>query len=513
MRTHCQVGGLLLAILALVCAAAVPAVSDPVERLQPRWVRSKPVHTQWRSGWHENLVVLKCVRESCVRLRNGRLVSLNGTSLYGLHQVLMTHGAPGVRRLFSRPESMLDQERASGQLLSGRELADLNLYYLLTTSAGDNTTQLVDDLNALAVVELAYFEPVAVCGAIHQEARGDPLSPLTSGLDSTTPDFSGIQYYLDPAPQGLDARYAWGLAGGQGQGGRIGVVERGVNPGHEDLPWPESWVGGMQNLDHGTAVLGEVLGQHNGFGVMGIAPQTELHLSIFEIEPPFPVIADAINELNERLDAGDVMLVEYHAVGPPSGETCYCSCYSFEYIPLEYWQANFDAIATMTANRVVCVEIAGNGSMDLDHPRYFGAFERGTRDSGAILVGAVNPGTGKPSCWTNFGSRLDLCGYGSDIVTTGYGLLYSGGPDATYTGGFGGTSGAGAMVAGAVCAFQGWVRSETGLPMTPDQLREYLCLTGTPQGSDPRQVGPQPDLREAILGPASTISAWNTSEN
>ncbi len=509
MRTCCR-GTFILSLLTAVVCAVAPAVAGAGEDLVPRLVRPKPLHSPWREGRHQELVVLKCAEGSRVRLRNGELVSLNGTPLQGLQQVLGNHGHPAVRSLFSRSEWALDQDRLSGQLLSGRELADLNLYFLLTPVPGANPSLLLDDLNSLEVVELAYFEPLAERGAIHLSVPEDPAG---EGNGSGTPDFSGLQQYLEPAPLGLDACFAWEWPGGRGEGVRIGLVERGLNPDHEDLPQPETWAGKQTVLDHGTAVLGEILGMHNGFGVMGVAPEAQLHVSLFETEPPYPVIADAIIELKTLLRAGDVMLIEYHAPGPESGETCQCSCQSFEYLPLEYWQANFDAISTTTANQVLCVEIAGNGSMDLDHPRYQGAFHRHLRDSGAILVGAGVPGSGKPACWTNYGSRVDLHAHGSGIVTAGYGLLYNGGPNATYTDGFGGTSGAGAMTAGAVCALQGCYLARTGVPMSPGELLRCLRQTGTPQGGDPRQVGPLPDLSAAILGPAPIISPWEPGEN
>lgn len=510
MRIRCRGAPLpLLTGLVLVCAATVSAIAGAGECLVPRWVRPKPMHTRWQQGWHKNLIVLKCTEGSGVRLRDGLLVSLNGTSVQGLQQVLSDHGQPTMRRLFSRPESVLDQERTSGQLLSGRELADLNLYYLLTPVPGMDPELLVDNLNTLEVVELCYFEPLVQRGAIHQGLSGRPPSPVAG---SATPDFSGRQDYLQPPPLGMDALSAWDVPGGLGQGVRIGVVERGLNPHHEDLPVPETWAGNTVDLDHGTSVLGEILGRHNGFGVMGISPDAELHVSIFETEPPFPVIADALNALKTRLHFGDVMLIEYHAQGPASGEACLCSCQSFEYVPLEYWQANFDVIASLTANQVVCVEIAGNGSMDLDHQRYSGAFDRGTRDSGAILVGAAEYGSRKPACWSNFGSRLDLHGQGVGIVTTGYGWLYDGGQNATYTAGFGGTSAAGAMIAGAVCSFQGWYKARTGEAMSPGVLLERLRQSGLPQGTDARQIGPFPDLYSAIYGPIPAFSARRYAE-
>jgi hypothetical protein len=492
-----------LAGLALACTVAAPLMAGTVERLRPRWVSPKPLHTGWRQGWRQNLIVLKFAEGSGVRLRNGQLVSLNGASLQGLRQVFLNHGQPAVRRMFSRPEPALDQERAAGQQISGNELADLNLYYLLVPVTGGDPRLLVDDLNALPVVELSYFEPLAQRAVIHQAPDRSPDEEIDAWR--ATPDFSGLQDYLQPAPLGLDAGSAWDFPGGLGQGVRIGLVERGLNPDHEDLPLPENWIGKDVNLDHGTAVLGEILGQHNGFGIMGISPEARLQVSIFETAQPFPVIADAISALGPHLAAGDVMLIEYHALGPPSGENCSCSCQSFEYVPLEYWQANFDVIASATANQVICVEIAGNGSMNLDHPRYGGVFDRTVRDSGAILVGAAIPGSRKPSCWTNYGSRLDLHGHGSQIVTAGYGPLFNGGPNAKYTDWFGGTSGAGAMTAGAVCAFQGWYKARTGIPLSPADLLARLRQTGTPQAADPRRIGPFPDLYAAIHGPRPVI--------
>lgn len=491
--------------LVLICTLCPAVLSQTLGPLEPRRVRGKPLTVSRNPELHRELVVLKCAEGSGVRLRQGGLVSVNGTSLGALRDVLSDHGHPVIRRLFSRPEEELEAERLSGQLQSGRELADLNLYYLLRPAPGGDPAQLVNDLNALAVVEQAYFEPVVASGAIH-EASAAGGGHREDGR--STPDYSGLQRYLDPAPLGLDPVYAWAFAGGTGDGVRLGLLERGLNASHEDLASPSSWSGEVVNLDHGTAVLGEIIGRHNGFGVSGMAPDTEVHVSIFGTGEPYPVVADAISALARHLEAGDVLLIEYHAQGPESGETCECSCYSFEYVPLEYWQANFDAIAAATANQVICVEIAGNGSMDLDHPRYEGAFDRAVRDSGAILVGAGIPGNRMPACWTNHGSRIDVQGHSEAIVTTGYGVLYAGGPNATYTDMFGGTSGAGAMVAGAVCALQGWYRQRTGQPLTSAQVLQRFTATGSPQGVSERLIGPLPNLRGAISGVRLDAAAW-----
>jgi hypothetical protein len=46
---------------------------------------------------------------------------------------------------------------------------------------------------------------------------------------------SGYQGYLNAAPQGINARYAWGFPGGDGAGTNIIDVEQGWNLNHEDL--------------------------------------------------------------------------------------------------------------------------------------------------------------------------------------------------------------------------------------------------------------------------------------
>lgn len=43
------------------------------------------------------------------------------------------------------------------------------------------------------------------------------------------------QGYLDAAPAGIDARYAWGFPGGDGMGANMVDMEQGWNLNHEDL--------------------------------------------------------------------------------------------------------------------------------------------------------------------------------------------------------------------------------------------------------------------------------------
>jgi hypothetical protein len=54
-------------------------------------------------------------------------------------------------------------------------------------------------------------------------------------IDASDDPRSKNQGYLDPAPKGIDARYAWGFTGGDGAGANIVDVEQGWNFNHEDL--------------------------------------------------------------------------------------------------------------------------------------------------------------------------------------------------------------------------------------------------------------------------------------
>jgi serine protease len=144
------------------------------------------------------------------------------------------------------------------------------------------------------------------------------------------------------------------------------------------------------------------------------------------------------------------------------------------------------------------VEAAGNGGVDLDDPAYHGLFERAVRDSGAILVGASTATSRAPMCWTNYGSRVDVHGWGEKVVTLGYGDLFAASDNRDYTATFSGTSSAAPMVAGAVASLQGASLAAGKGPVGPRVMRELLRSTGTPQADSAKHIGSLPNLRTAI---------------
>jgi subtilisin family serine protease len=209
-------------------------------------------------------------------------------------------------------------------------------------------------------------------------------------------------------------------------------------------------------------------------------------------------MASAITHASLAAGRGGIVLVELQAPGPHSVAQCTCNRSQCNYVPLEYWRANFDAIAQATANGVHVVQAAGNGSVDLDDPVYGGAFNRSVRDSGAILVGASGASTRAPLCYTNHGSRVDVHAWGEKVVSTGYGDLSGSGENQAYTATFGGTSSAAPIVVGAVASLQGAANAAGQGPIDPRALRELLSATGTPQDSGTQRIGSQPDLRNAL---------------
>ena len=457
--------------------------------LQPRFVPIKPEHTDITDGFSTTTAHLKFVQGSQVRLREGEFVSLGEDDLTGLQEVLA--GFPEVvpSRLFSaRSEAELSREKARLEGKSGREQGDKNLYFLLTYPESTDAEALIDALNALAIVEIAY--PVALEGA-----------------DPNHIDFRGDQGYREAAPGGVAADAAMTVPGGRGVNVQVIDIERFFNEDHEDLPTVTTFANGDVDAafdppyDHGTAVLGEVFGEDNGFGVLGIADQAD---------PGFVTTAggrpNAIDIAAANSVAGDVLLLELQRGGPNG--TCSAGN-QFGCVPEEFVQASYDAIVAAVADGIIVVAAAGNGSQDLDDDDYDATF--GTRpDSGAIIVGAGGaPGCTAPARgrlnFSNFGSRVNLQGWGECVASTGYGDAGEGSPDSddAYTDSFSGTSSATPIVAASAAVVSSVAIANgdaDGLNST--EARQLLIDTGTPQDTGVTalagHIGPLPNLADAL---------------
>jgi len=433
-------------------------------------------------------LIVKFDDKARVRLRSGGAVSLAGKNLGELRRTLSSFSSHDLRPLIGRSELAADRTRLQAEARSGRALPDMNSYFEVHFEA-PVPDELLDKLRALDVVETVYRASLPV--------------PPPVDIDPPTPDGEAWQFYLDPAPEGIDARDAWTRPGGRGEGVLLIDIEYNWRDTHEDL---ESALGRQMcftpdslEIEHGTAVIGEIAAGDNAYGVTGIANQVDVGLvTHWPVNMTYNV-ARSIECAAGLMEPGDVLLIEAQTYGP-----------RVDFVPPEWDQAEYDAISIATAAGIVVVETAGNGGEDLDDPVFGGAFNRAVRDSGALIVGAGadlyyppdQPDLSRLD-FSTYGSRVDLQGWGDDVVTTGFGDLFDGGgdPNQYYTDFFSGTSSAAPMVASAAAILQGVQIACGGAPLSPVTVRDILVETGTSQvsGPFPGHIGPRPDLRAALM--------------
>jgi hypothetical protein len=372
-------------------------------------------------------------------------------------------------------------------------------------------------------VEAAYVKPPASPAALFEG-----MEPASEEAPPVSPDFTGRQGYLDAAPGGVDARWAWTQAGGRGANVNIIDVEGAWRFTHEDLVQHQGGVvGGVQSGDirwrnHGTAVVGVYGGDGNAFGVTGIA--SDAVTTAYSIFGAGNSSAAAIRGAANRMRAGDILLIELHRPGPRHAFASRDD--QRGYIAVEWWPDDFAAILFATGRGVIVVEAAGNGAENLDDAIYNTAapgfpaswrnpFNRANPDCGAVVVGAGAPATlahGPDRSrldFSNFGACVDAQGWGRDVCTTGYGDLQGGGnEDLWYTARFSGTSSASPVVVGALACVQGILRARGATLLTPATARQRLRATGSPQTDAPgrpatQRIGNRPNIRaivEAIVG-------------
>ncbi|MGA4487537.1 S8 family peptidase [Bacillus bombysepticus] len=366
-------------------------------------------------------------------------------------------------------------------------------YYIVETQDDIDVQALLTKIEKSSLVETAYLQ--------EEEAPPAERLPNLSVNPYDEPRLTR-QGYLEPAPLGINAPYAWSIKGGDGKGTTFVDMEYGWLFNHEDLVNQKIELISGQNKsehhDHGTSVLGIVSAEDNNIGGIGIAPKAKVKVVSQIRDNGNYNTADAILSAVNNMQAGDILLLEAQATYDGYGDK--------NYFPVEVKPDIFDAIRMGTNKGIIIIEAGANGGNDLDQFRdrngkqVLNRNSPDFKDSGAIMVGAASARVPhKRSYFSNYGSRVDVYGWGNAVDTT----------DAKpsefitnlYTSSFAGTSSASPIIAGAAASIQGIAKNNQGRVYTPSQLRDILSdsSTGT-KSNDPTsdKIGVLPDLK-AIL--------------
>lgn len=368
-------------------------------------------------------------------------------------------------------------------------------YYVIQVSKNGQAEVLVEKLKQSSLIEDVYIrEPE---NATPPEVQMPNL--LLNPYDD--PRFEN-QGYLKEAPYGINAPYAWGIKGGDGKGITFTDMEYGWLLDHEDLKNQNIELISGRNTEahvgHGTSVLGIVSAEDNQIGNIGIAPKATVKVVSQIRDDGSNNKADAILSAVNHLHAGDVLLLE--------AQSAY-EGYRDKYLPVEVQPDVFDAIRTGTDKGIVIIEAGANGWNDLDEfknkdgKKVLNRNSKDFKDSGAIMVGAAVPAVPHGRSWfSNYGSRIDVYGWGEKVDTTS--ADPNKGVKNLYTSSFNGTSSASPIIAGAAVSIQSIAKEHLGQPYKPSELRDILSNpnTGTQSGEpDYDRIGVLPDLKAILL--------------
>ncbi|MBB6371910.1 S8/S53 family peptidase [Chryseobacterium shigense] len=326
-----------------------------------------------------------------------------------------------------------------------------------------------------------------------------PIEPPSVKAFVATPDLESLQTYLNDNP-GINAKYAWSR-GITGQNIRVRDVEYGFYKTHEMLSnqnsiqletgySPNSGLSGNNYRDHGTAVVSILGSVKDNIGLSGAAYSASEIKGYMEWTTVGYNRAAAVSRSINASQAGDIILYEMQTGGKDG-----------QYCPAEYDSVIWDLTKAATDSGIIIIAAAGNGNQNLDDPFYASYMARG--NSGAIIVGAGSPNTTHSKLsFSTYGNRVDVQGWGSNVLAAGYGSYqkYDNDNNRTYNY-FSGTSSATPVVASAAILIQSFYRQTTGQYLSPAAMKNLLISTGIPQGGTVagQKIGPFPNVKNAIL--------------
>ncbi|MEC1966551.1 putative mucin/carbohydrate-binding domain-containing protein [Bacillus cereus] len=400
-----------------------------------------------------------------------------------------------LNRLFSSVNP-IEIEKLSVQSKSVANESANNLlnYYIVQAPNNIEIELLLKKFETSPLVEEAYIQEKQILTPPEIQLPNLSVNPYDN------PRFKN-QGYLEAAPKGINASHAWSIKGGDGKDTTFVDMEYGWLLNHEDLVNKNIKLMSGQNISqhraHGTSVLGIVSSEDNQIGNIGIAPKANVKVISQIRDNGIYNTADAILSAVHNLQAGDILLLEAQASYDGYGD---------KYLPVEVHPDIFDAIRVGADKGIIIIEAGANGSNDLDNfkdrngKKILNRNSPDFKDSGAIMVGAGSSTVPHKRLWfSNYGSRLDVYGWGENVDTTSANSSQN--TTNLYTSTFSGTSSASPIIAGAATSIQGIAKEHRGSPYTPAELRNILSNpnTGT-KSQDPwnDRIGVLPDLKSIL---------------
>jgi serine protease len=494
-------------------ADAVAPVSSAEPIRQP-YAPSIPRLPAPYSAFRADLVTITFANHIPVTLAGNTLTDNNTGLLDPIKPILADLAARGAE--FSRLYPKLSTEKlsaihATAQANLGKTLPNPNRKFMLT---------LPKDADSLAICKALLASAIVV----HAEPFALPVVPPGSG-GASFPDYGFRQTYFGPqSGGGINLRAVNNDLNYRGQGIFIADLEYDMNFDHLDLPGVtllSSPYTPPFDPEHGTAVVGMMGAIENSAGITGGATDAGYLFEPTVQDNIWNVGASVLTAVN-TLNFGDIILIEQQYPGPN---------YVFDpnnpgsqngLIPVEWRRDWYDAIVLAVGNGISVIQTAGNGGQNLDSPIYNTGngghypFQL-ANNSGSIIVGAgVEPGRPSPArsryWYSNFGSRLDVQGWGGGVTTTGYGDLFNASVNERFTATFGGTSGATPMVVSVAAAMSQAYSQARGFATPPAVIRNILRNAGLPQTSAPgipstERIGSLPDAYQAVAAALLAVSA------
>lgn len=393
----------------------------------------------------------------------------------------------------SDAEKLENFRRHSKEVSGNTSLIDALQHLLMM----DNLTK--EQLDILLPI-LQESSEVLYCDVMSKKPIAPPYDiPPATNLMTTS------QNYLNENP-GVNIRYAW-ERNQFGAGIRVRDVEYGYNRNHEELHTRNVFVqpgmtinssASVEYVEHGTPVFGIIMADPGNYGVTGMAYMAEEMVLFPEWQQSGYNRANAVYESVINSQQGDVILYEMQTGGQNS-----------EYVLAEFSPVIWDITRAASDAGIIVVQAAGNGNQNLDASFYNEYNSRG--DSGALVVGAGMPNlTHNRMSYSTYGSRVNVQGWGANVLNAGYGdyMMVGGDFNQAYTL-FSGTSSATPVVAGCVIVLQSYYHSLFDEYLSPIEMRNLLINTGVAQGNPGQgHIGPLPNVKAAM----ELIDEWYQEE-